>query len=424
MTFHFGTWKVVFLCGYDTIKEAFVNHGDEFANRPKLPIFAKTTKENGVFFSNGESWKAMRRFTISTLRDYGMGRKAIEVKINEEAEILVKAMKSYEGQPFDNTELLSAAVSNVIISVVVGQQFSNDDPTIRNLMGLIKDNVKLFSSVSALLYGLFPSLIDLLPGTHHKISENMKNMLNIITEIYNKQKEDLNVNDQRSLIDSFLVKQQEGKSELSKYFNNENLTTLIYDLFVAGMDTTSTTLRWAIVLMIKYPEIQKKVQEEIDGVIGTAQPQAEHRKEMPYTDAVIHEVQRVGDIAPGGSPHEAIQDVTFRGHFIPKGTAVFPFLSSALTDEAYFEKPHEFYPQHFLDAQGHFRKNESFIPFSIGKRSCAGETLARMELFLFFTSLLQNFTFQAPPGKEVDLTPTWASLLGPKPQMTFAIPRT
>ncbi|XP_072263500.1 cytochrome P450 2B19-like [Pyxicephalus adspersus] len=417
--------KIVVLCGYDTVKDALLNHGDEFSNRPKMPIFSKSTKDNGVIFSNGESWKAMRRFALTTLRDYGMGKKAIEDKISEEADCLVQAMKSYGGKPFDNLTILNAAVANIIISILLGHRFTYDDPTILRLMSLINENIKLIGSRTVRVYNFVSSfiLLDLLPGPHQKVFENMRQMQNFITATFTKQKKTLDVNDQRNLIDVYLVKQQEGKSESNKYFHNDNLIAVVNDLFVAGMETTTTTLRWAILLMMKYPEIQKKVQNEIDSIIGTAQPQVEHRKQMPYTDAVIHEIQRFGDIAPEAAPHETTQDVTFRGYFIPKGTTVFPCLSSVLKDEAYFEKPFDFYPEHFLDEHGNFKKSDAFIPFSIGKRSCAGETLAKMELFLFFTSLLQNFTFQAPPGAEIDLSPTHGGTRGPKPYKICAISR-
>ncbi|PIO35719.1 hypothetical protein AB205_0110340, partial [Aquarana catesbeiana] len=367
LTFHYGREKGVFLFGYDTVKDALLNHGEAFSNRPKLMLLSKSTKDNGVFFSNGENWKTMRRFALSTLRDYGMGKKAIEDKISEEAECLVQTIKSYGGKPFDNLTTLNAAVTNIIISILLGHRFSYDDPTILRLMGLINENSKLMTSLAGMLYSVFPSLLDLLPGPHQKIFENLRQFHNFIRVTFTEQKKNLDVNDQRNLIDAFLVKQQEGKTESSQYFHNENLIALVYDLFVAGMDTTTTTLRWAILLMIKYPEIQKKVQNEIDSIIGTTPPQAEHRKKIPYTDAVIHEIQRFSDIVPVGTPHVANHDVTFRGHFIPKGTSIYPCLYSVLNDEAYFEKPFEFYPEHFLDAEGNFKKNDAFIPFSIGK---------------------------------------------------------
>ncbi|KAG8545727.1 hypothetical protein GDO81_020434 [Engystomops pustulosus] len=188
------------------------------------------------------------------------------------------------------------------------------------------------------------------------------------------------------------------------------------------METTSTTLIWAILLMMKYPEIQQKVQSEIEQVMGSAQPQMEHRKHMPYTDAVIHEIQRFVDLVPIGLLATS-QDFTYKSYFIPKGTSVMPLLHSALRDKKYFEKPDEFYPEHFLDSDGHFRRIEAFIPFSIGKRNCAGETLAKMELFLFFTSLLQNFTFRPAPGAELDLTPETGFTNSPKSNEICAVPR-
>ncbi|KAM4771232.1 cytochrome P450 2K1-like [Rhinophrynus dorsalis] len=198
----------------------------------------------------------------------------------------------------------------------------------------------------------------------------------------------------------------------------------LIDLFAAGMETTASTLWWSLLLMMKNPEIQKNVQKEIERVIGSAQPKIEHRKEMPYTDAVIHEVQRFGNILPANLPHETVQDVSFRGYFLPKGTYVIPLLASVLTDKNYFEKPDEFYPQHFLDSEGHFVKNEAFMLFSAGKRSCVGENLAKMELFLFFTRLLQSFTFQAPPGADLDLTPADGFTSAPRLHYMRALPRT
>ncbi|CAJ0940208.1 unnamed protein product [Ranitomeya imitator] len=174
------------------------------------------------------------------------------------------------------------------------------------------------------------------------------------------------------------------------YFTDENLTALVSDLFEAGMDTSSTTLRWGLLLMMKYPEIQKKVQSEIDKVIGSNEPQVIHRKEMPYTDAVIHEIPRFGNILPANLSHATTQDVNFRGYLLPKvreelrhpktvglqgqrqeprkqGIQVIPLLTSILYDKNHFVRADEFYPEHFLDSSGNFVRKEAFIPFSAGE---------------------------------------------------------
>ncbi|XP_053314610.1 cytochrome P450 2C14-like [Spea bombifrons] len=418
-----GPRKIVVLCGYETVKEALVNYGDEFSERPFVPTVEETSKGYGLIFSHGENWKVMRRFTLSTLRDFGMGKKLLEGKINDESNSLVEVFRSYKGKPFENTMIINAAVANIIVSILLGHRFDYKDPTFLRLMGLINENVRFIASPFVLLFNAFPSLMRWLPGSHNKVFKNARELRTFIKGTFTRHKDQLDVNDQRNLIDVFLVKQQEEKPSHQMFFHNDNLVSLVSNLFAAGMETTSTTLRWGILFMMKYPEIQKKVQNEIDRVIGSAQPQAEHRKQMPYTDAVIHEVQRFGNIVPGNVPHATTQDITFRGYFIPKGTHVIPLLSSVLHDKAYFKKPDEFYPEHFLDSNGNFLKNEAFLPFSAGRRSCAGENLAKMELFLFFTRLLQNFTFRPPPGVEVDLTAGNGATRSPLPHEICALPR-
>lgn len=422
-TVQLGQEKVVVLCGYEAVKEALVNHAEEFSGRPKVQLFEEITRGHGVIFANDDNWKVMRRFTLSTLRDFGMGKEGIESKISEESHFLVKKFRSYKGEPFDNTMIMNGAVANIIVSILLSNRFDYEDPTLLKLLKMINENIHLIGSPMSVLYNAYPSVMRWCLSIQKTVARNLQEIHAFIQETFTNQRKELDVNDQRNLIDSFLVKQQEEKPNPELYFTNENLTVLVTDLFAAGMETTSTTLRWGLLLMMKYPEIQRKVQSEIEKVIGSAEPQARHRKEMPYTDAVIHEIQRFGNIVPNNLPHATTQDVTFRGYLLPKGIQVIPLLTSVLYDKDHFVKADEFYPEHFLDSSGNFVRKEAFMPFSAGKRSCAGENLAKMELFLFFTRLLQNFTFQAPPGATLDLTSAVGLTAGPLPHKICAIPR-
>ncbi|XP_053236395.1 cytochrome P450 2K6-like [Podarcis raffonei] len=420
-----GFQKMVVLTGYETVKEALVNQADAFAERPLIPIFEEFTRGFGVLFSHGETWKVMRRFALSTLRDYGMGKRSIEDRIVEECSVLIKTFESYQGQPFETTTIMNAAVANIIVSILLNKRFEYEDSTFRKLLKLVNENIRLFGSPSVMLYNVFPALGSLL-GARKTILHNRDEMHAFINATFIQHLRDLDENNQRSLIDSFLLRQQEEKDKPDGYFHNENLKAVVGNLFAAGMETTSTTLRWGLLLMMKYPEIQIKVQEEIVNVVGSSQPRIEHRTKMPYVDAVIHEIQRFADIIPTNLPRATTVDVTLKGYFIPKGTHIMPLLTSVLHDESQWEKPYQFYPEHFLDSEGKFIKRDAFMPFSAGRRACLGENLAKMELFLFFTSLLQRFTFQLPPGTsedDLDLTPAVGFTTPPMPHQLCALPR-
>eukprot|EP00075_Anas_platyrhynchos_P001016 XP_005014115.2 cytochrome P450 2K6 [Anas platyrhynchos] len=420
-----GPTTVVVLSGYDTVKEALVNHADAFAGRPKIQIVKETGKGKGVIFSYGENWKVMRRFTLTTLRDFGMGKKAIEDRVVEEYGYLADVIESQKGKPLEMTLIMNAAVANVIVSILLGKRYDYEDPTFKRLLSLMYENIRLFGRPSVSLYNMFPALGFFLKDRKAFI-ENMKEVNAFIKATFIEHLKVLDRNDQRSFIDAFLVRQQEENGKDNVFFDNGNLTEVVRNLFAAGTDTTSTTLRWGLLLMMKYPEIQKKVQDEIEQVLGSNPPRTEHRTQMPYTDAVIHEIQRFANILPLNLPHETTEDVTLKGYFIPKGTYVIPLLTSVLRDKSQWEKPDTFYPEHFLDSEGKFVKKDAFMPFSAGRRICAGETLAKMELFLFFTRLLQRFTFHPPPGvsaSDLDISHTTGLTVPPVTHEVCAVPR-
>ncbi|NXN09068.1 CP2H1 protein, partial [Indicator maculatus] len=149
------------------------------------------------------------------------------------------------------------------------------------------------------------------------------------------------------------------------------------------------------------------------------------RTKMPYTDAVVHEIQRFIDFLPINVPHAVIKDVNFRGYVIPKDTMIFPMLHPILHDKKEFPNPEKFDPGHFLNADGTFRRSDYFMPFSAGKRVCAGEGLARMEIFIFLTAILQNFTLKSAVAcKDIDISPATTTLANtPRPYEVSFLPR-
>ncbi|XP_072406294.1 cytochrome P450 2K1-like isoform X2 [Chiloscyllium punctatum] len=353
-----------------------------------------------------------------------MGKKSIEDRISEEASFLVNVFESHKGQPFETAQILNSAVSNIICSILFGDRFDYDDKIFNSLTNMNNEMTTLAGTASIQLYNSYPSLGFLIPS-HRKFIQNRDKMMEIFDSFIKAAEETLSENSIQTLNEALILRhQQESKGQALEIQKKDMLITII-DLFSAGTETTSTTVCWGLLLMMKYPDIQRKVQEEIDQVIGAGRaPVTEDRKRMPYTDAVIHEIQRFANIVPMNLPHSTTEDTHVKGHFIPKGTYVIPVLTSVLRDKTQWKTPKEFNPAHFLDADGNFVKRDAFMPFSAGRRVCAGEALAKVELFLFFTTLLQKFHFQAPPGvTDLDTSPRIGFVTNPKPHRVCAVSR-
>ncbi|KAM8844892.1 cytochrome P450 2K1-like isoform 2-T2 [Spinachia spinachia] len=381
-TVYLGHRKVVVLAGYKTVKEALVNHAVEFGERHVTPSShdLNGSCRNGIIFGNGESWEEMRRFALSNLRDFGMGKKAGEDKIIEEIQYLIKEFEGHEGQPFSAAKSINYAVSNIISSIVYGSRFEYGDEEFKLMVDRANENIQLVGSPSIQLFNMYPWIFQWASNRmrlKRNVAENRKQVKRLIGRL----QETLNVHMRRGFVDSFLAHKQrlEDLKISDSHYNFENLVSTTGNLFAAGTDTTGTTLRWVLLLMAKYPRIQDQVQVELSRVVGDRQ-----------------------------------------------GTAVFPLLTSVLWDESEWESPRTFNPAHFLDKDGKFVKRDAFMPFSTGRRACPGEGLARMELFLFFTSLLQRFRFTPPPGvreDDLDLTPAVGFTRSPTPHELCAVSR-
>jgi len=175
-------------------------------------------------------------------------------------------------------------------------------------------------------------------------------------------------------------------------------------MFVIGSGTESCLLRWAFRIFSLNRDVQRKVQDEIDSVVGSGEVKWEHKDKLNYTKAALSEVQRYSDITPTAIAHKAMKDVLFKDYLIPEGTVVMANMTSCHRDPKYWEKPLDFYPEHFLDSEGKFvDEKEGFLPFGTGVRRCPGEHLAKMETFLILTNVLKTFVLKAPPGDKNDI---------------------
>ncbi|XP_076336270.1 cytochrome P450 2J6-like [Tachypleus tridentatus] len=396
-----GSQNVVILGDFPAIKEAMKK--DAFLGRPPDPQFQVTPDFINIGIVNGRWWKEQRRFSLHVLRNLGFGKTKMEDHMKNEIGIVLEYLSSLNGAVCEVREILGSSISNTISALVFGQRFDYNDPKRIFLYKRIDGFTKFVQQFSLQTFfpWMKPFLTFIKPNTFRKFQDTTEKLTMFVRDKIDEHETSLDQNSVRDYIDSFLMemKDREMKNNRSS-FNYNMLNGNVQAFFIAGCSTVQATIQWCLLTMAAYPDVQKRVQNEMDSVIGRERlPSWGDHIHLPYTQAVLHEVQRWQTIAPLGLLRYTTEDTTVQGYDVPKGTIVINNIWAFHNDPKYWKNPSEFFPEHFLTEEGtKFEKPEYFIPFSIGKRSCPGETPAVVELFLFFTSILQRFIVALPDG--------------------------
>ncbi|XP_066291026.1 LOW QUALITY PROTEIN: cytochrome P450 2C3-like [Branchiostoma lanceolatum] len=421
--FRIGMLDAVVLGGYDVIYQALVKQAEVFSSRPvHLAVVTKITNNKGIaMIPSGPHWKEQRKFALVTLRSFGFGKRSLEARILEESAALREEIRNMGGKPFNITRMAQKATTNVICSLVLSHRLEYDSP---HFLRLMED----FNTISGTDFinmpeNIFPFLRHVLNSADTLIKA-IDFPVDYIKAQIREHERTFDKNDIRDFIDAFLV-EMKTQDQSTSTFTEEQLVYTVFDLFIGGTESTSNGLRWVILLLMVNPDIQQKVQAEIDGVLGPDQsPSMSHRAQLPYTQAVLTEVFRFACIVTLIVPHTTTEDTNLNGYHISRQTIVIPNLWSVHYDEKLFPDPYKFDPTRFLDERGQYKKDEHVMPFSAGPRVCLGEQLARMEFFLFFTSLMQHFTFKLPEGASVSPHDgTTGGVRSPKPYDMIAVAR-
>ncbi|GFO20396.1 cytochrome p450 2u1 [Plakobranchus ocellatus] len=415
---YFGSQLFVVVSGLRLVKEALVKHGATLSDRAPMPHLEGG--DMGIVFANGPLWKEQREVSLAILKSFGMGKSSLALKMREELDAYLDTLAALKGKPEDVHTLTSTSVANVICSIIVGKRFEYTDP-------LFVDFVKDFFRQVAETENISPVVIwpwlRFIPGNFMRaktldrcIKMILSKFCDRFIELTEKQRgtEDA----PETFITSYLEEMEKlsakGKdTTLSK----GHLRRILQQLFLAGTETTTITLLWFMVFMLRHPDIQQKVYDEITSVTNSDRyPDMQDRTRLPYTTAVIMETQRRSSVSPTSVPHYCRADTSIEGYTIPAGAIVLTSLDSVLLDGDIWEEPLSFKPERFLDQAGNVVKPEAFVPFSMGKRICMGEALANMELFLYSTSLVQRFKLQpCEPGQVPSLDYREGLTCPPKP---------
>ncbi|XP_014681865.1 PREDICTED: cytochrome P450 2U1-like [Priapulus caudatus] len=190
------------------------------------------------------------------------------------------------------------------------------------------------------------------------------------------------------------------------------------DLLMASKDTLTAALCWLLFYLVNYPDWQQSLHQEIMKVCGASgYPSYSERSRLPHVQAFISEVLRHASVVCVPPQHMLkVGATTLQGYDIPANAQVCANLWAVHHDESLWLNPHRFSPDRWLTPQGEYTECSTLIPFSIGQRLCVGSQLAEMVIFLFLTTLVQDFTFKPPEGvHDLPLDSTYRLARSPLP---------
>ncbi|KAF1752920.1 hypothetical protein GCK72_019475 [Caenorhabditis remanei] len=415
-TFWIGNKPYIMINTFDKIKETFVRDADTYVNK-NIPLSSVLFRggEHGVIDSNGATWRDHRRFAISNLRDFGLGKNLMQEKILIEVQEIFKRFDASEGPEVEIPPAFDNAVANVINQILFGYRFigAKQDEFLE-LKRILLTPTRLFGNLIIFL-AMNVSLIEkILPDSVYK--KPFIDFRETTFEFFNKQIEnherevdfdDLD-SENSDYVEAYLKEQR--KRELqgdTETFSDVQLVNMCIDLWFAGLGTTTNTTTWAISFLLHNLKVQEKIHEELDRVIGSDRLiSTADKNDLPYMNAFINESQRCTNLVPLNTQHATTRDTVINGYKIPKGTGVVAQISTVMNDEKTFPDHKTFNPDRFIDENGKLKKIDELIPFSTGKRQCLGEGLARMELFLFIANFFNRYEIspskEGPPSLEKD----------------------
>ncbi|XP_011639779.1 probable cytochrome P450 304a1 [Pogonomyrmex barbatus] len=411
---YMGNDFVIIVNDYQNIKEVLAR--EEFDGRVSVQTIRDRAfgKNLGIFFIDGLKWHEQRRFALRYMRDFGFGRRQekLETEIMDEMSLLIDILKNgpiYEGEKeilkgnlAFFPDILYASSANNIWNVMFGYRFDRSEHDISRQLCRAAVKMQRGNDTTGGAIFQMPFLKHFGNMFGYKDHINGSNTMTAIVKKYLEyQQTILSENIDQGFADIYLKKLNDDKK--SDTFTKEQMIILLIDMMFPAFSALPGVITHAIKYLMHNPRVMKKVQNEIDNVVGTGRLITwDDRKDLPYLEAIIRETMRIETITPLSVIHRTVKNTTLSGYKIPINTPIFTNLAAMHHDPDVWGDPENFRPERFLKEDGQLIKDIT-LPFGFGHRLCAGETYARYNFFGTLALLLQNFNFFFVEGEPSSL---------------------
>uniref|UniRef100_A0A0K8WMR1 Trans-cinnamate 4-monooxygenase n=1 Tax=Acacia koa TaxID=468172 RepID=A0A0K8WMR1_ACAKO len=403
-----GQRNLVVVSSPELAKDVLHTQGVEFGSRTRNVVFDIFTGkgQDMVFTVYGEHWRKMRRIMTVPFFTNKVVQQQREGWENEVASVVEDVKKNPESATNGIVlrKRLQLMMYNNMYRIMFDRRFeSEDDPLFQRLKALNGERSRLAQSFEYNYGDFIPILRPFLRGYLKICKEVKETRLKLFKDYFVDERKKLGSTRSSSngelkcAIDHILDAQKKGE------INEDNVLYIVENINVAAIETTLWSIEWGVAELVNHPEIQKKLRDEIDTVLGPGHQVTEpDTHKLPYLQAVVKETLRLRMAIPLLVPHMNLNDAKLGGYDIPAESKILVNAWWLANNPAHWKNPEQFRPERFLEEESKVEANGNdfrYLPFGVGRRSCPGIILALPILGVTLGRLVQNFELLPPPGQ-------------------------
>ncbi|GJT69581.1 geraniol 8-hydroxylase-like protein [Tanacetum coccineum] len=433
MSLKLGSITTIVVSSPDMVKEFFQTHDQMFSGR-SIPtsMHAMDQADSIVLLPAGDEWRRLRRITKEYLFSGQRLVRSERLRGEKVQELLDHITQCCANKKVVNVGEVAFTTSlNILSNLLFSTDLSGYDTTSSQEY---RDVVTRATEVSGKpnLVDFFPPLKPLDPQGLVREATIVGNKLHTMfdkiiclrlqTRVRSSSLDTVPLA-KNDLLDALLDIHLKDDSQFTK----TNINHLCFDLFVAGTDTTSTTLEWAMSELIHNPKKMKTARLELAKLMQNENTNIEEHdiSRLPYLQAIIKETLRLHPPVPFFIPHQALRDVEVQGFIVPKKAQILCNLWAIGQDPNVWSDAEKFMPERFLDVKIDYRGQDfEFTPFGIGRRMCPGLNIAHRMLHIMLGSLILKFDWKLEGNmrvKDLDMSEKFGLTL-PRNEPLLAIP--
>ncbi|KAL8465616.1 hypothetical protein ACS0TY_034918 [Phlomoides rotata] len=401
MLLHLGRLPVLVVSSADAAREIMKSQDSVFSNRPKLRVPGRIFygSKDVAFAQYGEYWRQMRSICVNQLLSPKRVQSFRRVR-DEETSLLVAKMLRRVGSVVNLSEEMVALSNDVVCRVALGRKYSIGEEG-KEFKRMLREAGELLGTFCVGDYIPWLGWVDWVSGLDDRLERVAKEIDDFFGSVVEEHRLEKKGDEEGSDFVDILLGVQ-GENKVGSMVDNDAIKAIIFDMFAAGTDTSSTALEWTMAELIKNPSTMKQLQKEVREVGGSKEEiEEEDLEKMPYLKAVIKESLRLHSPVPLLVPRESTRDTKVMGYDVVAGTQVIINAWSIARDPLLWENPLHFQPERFLSSNIDFKGvHFEFTPFGAGRRGCPGASFSTAVNELALAKMVHKFDFDLPDGAE------------------------